>query len=135
MLEIISKLFSQKVVQYAFIGGTIALFDLVFFYFFAAYLAFNYLWVNALGFIVATLINYYLCIRYVFESGIRYSRNTEIVVMFVIAGITLFLNQMVIYTLIELILLPLMVAKILTVSSIFIWNYLARKHIVFSGTK
>ena len=49
LLTIILK---RKVIRYALVGGSVAAADIVFFYIFASLLSFNYLWVNAIGFIV-----------------------------------------------------------------------------------
>ena len=121
--------------RYGMVGASVALVDIVLFYFFTEILEFNYLWVNGIGFVAGTLINYYLSIILVFTRGVRFSRPGEISVIFVVSIIGLFLNQLIIFLLLEQMGLSLMLAKLLTVFSVFFWNYLARKHFVFAPLK
>ena len=69
MRSLLEKLLKIKIIRYALVGGSVAAADVVFFYIFAKLLSFNYLWVNAIGFVLGTLANYLLSIRLVFKSG------------------------------------------------------------------
>ncbi|MCK4950314.1 MAG: GtrA family protein, partial [Gammaproteobacteria bacterium] len=117
---------------YALVGGSVAAADVVFFYIFAKLLSFNYLWVNAIGFMLGTLANYLLSIRLVFKSGARFKMSDEIMLVFFIATTSLLLNQVIIFVLIDKMDMNLMISKLLTVASVFSWNYFSRKHFVFS---
>lgn len=130
--NILHSLYKIKVIRYAFIGGFVALADLIFFFVCAQLLAFSYLWVNAIGFIAGTLINYYLCILFIFKSGSRFQTRNEVIAIFFISGTALLLNQRIIFVLVEKVAFALMPAKILTVLAVFAWNYLGRKHLVFA---
>jgi putative flippase GtrA len=121
-----------KVIRYALVGGSVAAADVVFFYIFANLLSFNYLWVNAIGFVLGTLANYVLSVRLVFKSGTRFKMSEEIILIFFIATTSLLLNQIIIFVLIDKMGVNLMVSKLLTVASVFSWNYFSRKHFVFS---
>lgn len=128
----LDSLFKIKIIRYGLVGGFVAFADLVFFFVCAELLAFNYLWINAIGFIAGTLINYYLCIVFIFKSGSRFQTHNEVIAIFFISGTALLLNQGIIYVLVEKAFLALMPAKILTVLAVFTWNYLGRKHLVFA---
>lgn len=123
--------FMPQIVRYAFVGGSIAAIDLLFFTFFAVWLHFPYLWVNAIGFCMGTAANYFLSIRWVFKSGTRFKRHNEISLIFLISIVGLLLAQLVLFFFAAIVGLPLFFAKILTVASVFLWNYFARKHFVF----
>jgi len=123
--------FLPPVIRYAFVGGSVATADLIFFWFFAVWLGFSYLWVNAIGFCVGTATNYFVSIRWVFKSGVRFKRREEMALIFIISLVGLLLAQLTLLFFVSIVMLPLFLAKILTVASIFFWNYVARKHFVF----
>ncbi|MFT7564069.1 MAG: putative flippase GtrA, partial [Bacteroidia bacterium] len=53
----------MKVIRYAAVGATAAILDFLIFAVFAKYLNYNYLLIGAIGFIIATMLNYFLSIR------------------------------------------------------------------------
>lgn len=123
--------FLPQIVRYALVGGSIAAIDFLFFWVFAVWLSFPYLWVNGIGFCMGTAANYFLSIRWVFKSGTRFKRHNEISLIFLISLIGLMLAQLILFFFAAIVELPLLIAKILTVTSIFSWNYFARKYFVF----
>lgn len=120
-----------QIIRYASVGGMVAAADLVFFTIFASWLMLPYLWVNFAGFILGTICNYLLSVRYVFESGKRYSAKTEVVAVYIVSIIGLTVSQFLLYFLVSIVLFPLIASKILTLSIVFFWNYFARKNLVF----
>ncbi len=124
-----------KLIRYALVGGTIAAADIVFFYILCIALDFNYLWVSAINFIIGTYINYRISIRWVFVSGSRFQRHSEITLIYLVSIIALLLSQILIYTFVDLIEINLMASKILTISLMFAWNYLIRRYGIFSPKK
>jgi putative flippase GtrA len=135
MKKHLKQIFSLTVFRYAMVGGTVALADVIFFYIFASVLSLNYLWVNAIGFVLGTLINYLLSIRLVFTSGVKFKPTAEVMIIFVISATALLLNQVILYNLTEHFKMDLMVSKLLTVASVFAFNYLSRKYFVFKQNK
>jgi hypothetical protein len=83
----------MKIFRYAGVGAIAAIVDFLIFAVFAKVLNFNYLAVGAVGFIIATTINYFLSVRFVFESGVRFSFKKEILLVFLISFIGLGINQ------------------------------------------
>ena len=73
----------MKIFRYAGVGATAATVDFLIFVVFVKLLNFNYLTVGAVGFIIATTINYFLSVRFVFESGVRLGQFTVAVLVFV----------------------------------------------------
>ena len=125
-------LLRRKVVRYAILGGAIAAVDTLFFVTFAIWAGLPYLWVNASGLCISMFINYFLSIRWVFQSGLRYKRRYEMSLVFLISVTALALNQSLLYLCVSILMVPLFEAKLLTIGIVFFWNYLARKHFVFS---
>lgn len=120
-----------QIVRYALVGGSVAAVDLVFFLVFAVWLGFPYLWVNGIGFCMGTAANYFWSIRWVFKSGTRFERRNEMTLVFLISVVGLLLAQLILFFFASIVVLPLFLAKNITVASIFLGNYLARKHFVF----
>jgi putative flippase GtrA len=117
--------------RYFVAGGIAGLFDFLFFLLFNTLLGFYYLWVGISGFILATFINYWLSILFVFNSGARFSRRTEIISVYVVSLVGLLLHALILAIAIEKFVLPGPIAKILATGSVFIWNYTARHYYVF----
>lgn len=121
----------MRIINYFFVGGAAATVDLTLFYFFAKQLGINYFMVGMFSFIMATLVNYILSIRHVFESGARFSKHHEVGLVFAVSAVGLLVNQMVLYTGVEKFDLDLLVSKIAATCAVFLWNYGARAHFVF----
>lgn len=119
------------IVKYFFVGGTAACIDIGLFAFFAAYLGWPWLPVSVVSFILATLANYLLSINFVFVSGVRYKKFHEILFVFIISGIALVINQMILFISIEIVQIQLIIAKIIATGIVFFWNYFGRKYFVF----
>jgi putative flippase GtrA len=120
-----------KIIRYFFVGGVAACVDIGFFLLFAKILGFNYLLVASIGFILATLVNYVLSVRYVFDSGVRFSRKREFALIYAVSALGLLFNLAALYLLVDIARAELMLSKIIATATVFFWNYLARKHYVF----
>lgn len=121
----------MRVVKYFFVGAVAAAVDITIFFVFAKLAGLNYLIVGASGFILATLVNYALSIRHVFESEIRFSKRKEILIVYIISLVGLTMNQLVLYMCIDLAQVEMMLSKLLATSTVFFFNYHARKSFVF----
>ena len=121
----------MKIIRYAAVGATAAVVDFVIFAGFAKFLGFNYLWVGAGGFIIATAINYFLSIRFVFDSGVRFDFTKEISLVFLISFIGLCLNQVVLYLGIGILSWEMLFIKLCATASVFFWNFGARSQFIF----
>lgn len=121
----------MNIIKYFFVGGIAAAFDITFFFFFAKLTGFNYLAIGAIGFVFATLINYFLSIAHVFDSGARFGKNREIFWIFVVSLVGLGINQVVLFYAIGVVGIEVMSGKIAATCITFFWNYGARKSFVF----
>ena len=121
----------MKIVSYFFVGVIAAAIDISLFTIFASYFKFPWFIVSVITFIIATLANYFLSIRFVFKSGLRYKKHHEILGVFIISTLALLLNQIFLYLFIEKMNIHLIIAKCLTTSMLFLWNYFGRKKFIF----
>lgn len=123
--------FSLKIFKYFFVGGVAASVDIGLFFLFAKLLAYNYLVVGCIGFLLATAVNYFLSIRFVFRSEARFNKHTELAFVYAASLVGLVLNQTILYLLVERAAVELMLSKLAATLGVFLWNFSARNFIIF----
>lgn len=121
----------MRIVRYFFVGGVAASIDIGLFYIFAKQIGWNYFLVGAGSFSLATLANYILSVRHVFQSGVRFARHHEVMLVYLVSLVGLAVNQTVLYVGVEKLLIDLMYAKLLATAMVFFWNYGARAKFIF----
>lgn len=121
----------MKIVKYFFVGGTAAVVDVGLFFIFAKFLAYNYLFVGFFTFIIATFVNYYLSIRFVFESGKKYKKEKEIILVYIVSASSLALNLFLLYIFHEQFNIDVGISKIIVTGLLFFYNYSVRKLFIF----
>lgn len=88
---------------------------------------------NGIAYGIAVVINYLISKAWVFESG-KYSRGVEFMVFCAVALVGFGVNQLVFYaSLITLSTEWYKVAKIIAIAMVVIWNFFAKKYLVFKG--
>lgn len=122
----------SALLRYLFVGGIAAFADWAIFAFFAIGLSLDYIPIAVIGFLVATLINYSLSIRFVFVGG-RHAQRVEVSLVFLVSAFGLLLNVAALFALMKLLLMHPMLAKVLATAAVFAWNFGARKFWVFAG--
>lgn len=125
----------RRVARYFVVGGVAACVDIGLFMLFAKGMGLPYLRVSAATFVVATLVNYLLSIRYVFVSGARFRRRYEVALVFLVSALGLALNQAILALSVEQLGTGLLVAKLLATGCVFFWNYFARRVFVFGAVR
>jgi putative flippase GtrA len=119
------------IVRYFLVGGTAALVDWTLFGVFAMWLGWPWFPVALSSFLVATLVNYVLSVRYVFQSGVRFSTPQEVMMVFTVSAVGLLLNQAILWIWIEGAHWNGMVGKIQATGVVFLWNYSIRRFYIF----
>jgi putative flippase GtrA len=125
----------MKIIRYFGVGGVAGLLDLSIFTIMVKGFHFDWFYVALLSFIIATGVNYYLSIKYVFQSGVRFSLRNEIFLVFFVSAIGLAVNQFVLLLLIEVAVIDAVVSKMVATSAVFIWNFVARNSFVFRSPR
>jgi len=121
----------MKIIRYGMVGASASVVDFAIFALFAKWLGFNYLIVGAIGFVIATVFNYFLSIRFVFESGVRFTFKKEFALVFFISLIGLGVNQLVLYLGIGILGWEMLFVKVCATGSVFFWNFGARSQWIF----
>jgi putative flippase GtrA len=122
-----------QIVRYFFVGGVAAVVDVAIFATLIKVFGLHYLVAGAVGFLVATWVNYVLSVRHVFAAGARFSRRKEVLAVYAVSAMGLFWNQVVLYVGVEMLDLNVYLAKISAIGLVFFWNYFSRKHFVFAS--
>lgn len=122
----------MKIIKYFFVGGTAAIVDVGLFFVFAKFLGFNYLIVGFFTFLIATFVNYYLSIKFVFKSGKKFKKKEEVVLVYLVSASSLGLNLLLLYILHEFVKLDVGLAKIIVTGLLFFYNYSIRKFFIFT---
>ncbi len=126
---------ARLVARYFVVGGVSACVDIGLFLAFAQGLGLPYLRVAAASFVIATLVNYFLSVRFVFASGQRFGRRWEIAMVYLVSGVGLALNQAILFLCVEVAYLGLLLSKLTATGTVFFWNYLARRLLVFGSAR
>lgn len=121
----------KRLLSYFVVGGLSACVDFSLFFFSVYVLEIHYLLAGALGFIIATLVNYLLCNRYIFRNASRYGAKTKLFGVYLISGIGLLLHQILLFAMVEFVALHVVISKVLATAMIFFWNYFGRAYFVF----
>ncbi len=121
----------RKFTRYFVVGGTCALIDWSVFAAIFYGTELHYLIAGTLSFVVATGVNYFLSVQYVFERGKR-SRRSAITLVYCASAIGIMVNLSVLGGLIELQDLHAMLAKLAGTCAAFGWNFGSRYYWIFS---
>jgi putative flippase GtrA len=115
------------------VGGLAAAIDIGLFILFAKYLGMPYQRVAVATFVVATLANYWLSIRFVFVSGQRFRRRWEMALVFAVSLAGLAFNAAILGICVEQWHFDLLPAKLAATGVVFFWNFLARRILIFGA--
>ncbi len=118
--------------RYVLVGGVAFVADFGLLYVLTEYVGWHYLWAATLSFLVGLAINYVLSIRWVFYDFAFKSRFWEFVVFAMIGVVGLGLNAFFLYFFTDICELYYLFSKLVSTGLVFMWNFLARKFILFS---
>lgn len=122
----------ERLIRYFIAGGLAAVVDLSIFAVFTMWMGYNYLLVAGVGFVFATAVNYWLCVRFIFESGVRFGPQAEITGVFMVSGVGLLMHETFLYMFVEHLAVPQFLAKVAAIGMVFFWNFSARNFYVFA---
>ena len=125
----------MTIVRYFFVGAAAAVVDIALFALLAQYAGLPWFPIAAFSFVLATLVNYFLSVNFVFDSGVRFGKRQEILLVFFTSGIGLAANQAILWVLIEMYGVHMVAAKIVATGGVFFWNYSARRLFIFRSPK
>jgi len=122
-------------IKYFLVGGFAAFIDISLFITFLHVLLIKWFWAALISFIVATAVNYLLSVQYVFESGVRFEKRNEVTLVFLVSGVGLVLNQLILFFGISILDIHPLLAKLFSTAIVFFWNFTVRSKIIFKDVK
>jgi putative flippase GtrA len=121
----------MKLIRYFCVGGAAASVDIALFAAVVQFAGLPWFLVAIFSFVLATLVNYFLSIKYVFDSGVRFRKRDEVVLVFFASSLGLVANQGILWIFIEVQGMHMILAKIVATGGVFFWNYAARRLFIF----
>ncbi len=126
---------SEKVLNqfigYVFVGGVAFVIDFAALWFFTDMMGINYLYSAVIGFILGLLVNYFLSIYWVFGERKVKSARKEFIIFTVIGIIGLGVNELILWFFTDVRGVYYLHSKIIATGIVFIWNFVARKVVLF----
>lgn len=94
------------------------------------YLGVYYLTANFMAISVAIAVNYLISQKWVFEGG-RYNRGVEFTAFVAVSAVGLFLNQMLMWVLVDSLELDMKFSKLMAIGIVAAYSFVAKKFLVF----
>lgn len=121
--------------RYVFVGGIAFVADFGCLFLLTEYAGLHYLVSATISFIVGLAVNYILSTLWVFKEGKVKNRYVEFLFFALIGVIGLGLNALIMYVFTDLLSVYYLLSKIISTVLVFMWNFLARKYLLFNPEK
>lgn len=118
-------------VRYFFVGGFAFVVDFGLLYILTEYAGLHYLLSATLSFISGLLVNYVISCIWVFSTSKFKNRLVEFLFFAAIGVVGLLLNDALIWLFTDCIGTHYMFSKIVAATIVYLWNFFARKYLVF----
>lgn len=118
-------------VRYFFVGGFAFVVDFGLLYILTEYAELHYLLSATLSFIAGLLVNYIISCLWVFNGSKFKNRLVEFLFFAAIGVVGLALNDTLIWLFTDCIGTHYMFSKIVAAAMVYLWNFFARKYLVF----
>ena len=118
-------------VRYFFVGGFAFVVDFGLLYILTEYAGLHYLLSATLSFIAGLLVNYIISCLWVFNGSKFKNRLVEFLFFAAIGVVGLALNDALIWLFTDCIGTHYMFSKIVAAAMVYLWNFFARKYLVF----
>ena len=120
-----------QLLRYCFVGGIAFLVDAGGLYVMTEYAGMYYLLSATISFIAGLAVNYMLCTAWIFRKSKLANRWAEFIIYTVIGVVGLGLNALFLYFLTDCMHIYYMLSKIITALLVMLWNFFARKIILY----
>ena len=118
--------------RYCFVGGLAFLVDYGLLVFLTEVVGLHYLVSATISFIAGLVVNYFLSTSWIFRKSKLENKWAEFLIFAFIGIIGLGLNNLLLYCFTDKIHIHYMISKLLTTAIVMIWNFGARKIILFT---
>lgn len=121
---------ATQLARFGFIGASTVSLDFGLLYVLVNGAHVNYFISAFLAFALASTLNYWLSVQYVFVAG-RFGKGREFAVFMATTGVGLGLNQFTMWVLVGIAGINYLLAKCASMAIVTCWNFLSKKRIVF----
>jgi putative flippase GtrA len=122
-----------EVIRFLVAGGSCLLLELACLYAFTEWAGLHYLYSSALAFTISVLVNYWLCRAWVFEGGNKKQSLKAASLFFGSSVAGLGINQLCMYTFVDLMGIYYMAAKLLAAVIVTVWNFVLKRYALKMG--
>lgn len=120
-----------QLVKSLFVGGVATLVDMGTLYVLNKVLGLHYIPAAIVGYVLGLVVNYVLSTYWVFNKRALDNAKLEFTVFAIIALIGLGLNLLIIWLMQDLLGIDVMIGKIVSTVIVYLWNFVARKKILY----
>ena len=120
----------SQVYRYFSVAVICTLLDFALLFILTNYLGINYLISSIISFMSGTILNYLLCIQWIFKIRVIKDSRLEFIYYVIITGIGLGINTGIIWCFTELFGLYYMFSRLISLFFTFSWNFGARKYLL-----
>lgn len=114
--------------KYFVVGALCTLLDIAVLFILTNYFGLNYILSSIISFTTGSVLNYILCIQWIFDTRVVSNQYKEFLYYLLITGFGLLLNTVVIWIMTEFISLHYLSSKIVAIFITYWWNFGARKY-------
>ena len=117
----------RQIFKFGIVGFVCTVIDYVLMVIFTDFFNINYLVSCAASFIISTVFNYVLSMRFVFASSAGYTKRTEFTLFVIMSAIGLVLTEILMLFFVERIKIHYMISKIIVTAIVMVYNFVTRK--------
>lgn len=121
-----------QIIKFAIAGASGAVVELGLYTLLVGAFSVYYLTANILSIVTGILVNYVISQKWVFESG-RYAPKAEFAAFCFVSAITIVFNQTIVWALVDFVALHNILAKVLAILTVAVFNFFAKKYLVFKS--
>ncbi|RYZ99729.1 MAG: GtrA family protein [Sphingobacteriaceae bacterium] len=117
-----------QIIKYAFVGGVCTVLDFGVLYILTTYFGVYYIVSAIISFTAGTIVNYFLCTRWVFKVRTVDNRKAEFAYYLIITAVGIGITTTIIWIFTEYFHLNFMLSKLIATFITVWWNFTARKY-------
>lgn len=127
-LLIVKNKFFIQALKYSVVGGVCTIIDFTLLFILTKFCGLNYLVASIISFMSGSILNYFLCIGWIFKIRVVKEKYKEFIYYLIITGAGLIINTILIWSFTEFFGMYFMLSKIFSVFMTYCWNFSARKY-------
>ena len=125
--------FFVQLFRYVFVGGLAFLVDYGLLFALTEYVGLHYLLSATCSFLAGLIVNYLISITWIFNQSKLKNKWMEFTIFGLIGVVGLGLNNLFLYLLTDKLGVHYMISKIVVAAIVMLWNFIARKVILFKN--